>query len=143
MDCSPTGSSVHGILQARILEWVTMPSFRVSSRPRDGIYVSYVSCIGRQVLYHSCHLGSPYACMISTYNICMYGVCVCVCVCVCISILPDQCKGLFLTMPGQQWAPSLSFQHFLTPQLCDYISQPVPGDWCLHRCSFERTSCVL
>ena len=52
MDCSPTGSSVHGVLQARILEWVTMPSFRGSSQPRDGTFVSYVSCIGRQVLYH-------------------------------------------------------------------------------------------
>ena len=35
MDCSPPGSSVHGILQARILEWVAMSSSRESSRPRD------------------------------------------------------------------------------------------------------------
>ena len=35
MDCSPPGSSAHGILQARILEWVAMPSSRGSSRPRD------------------------------------------------------------------------------------------------------------
>ena len=35
MDCSPSGSAVHGILQARILEWVAMPSSRRSSRPRD------------------------------------------------------------------------------------------------------------
>ena len=35
MDCSPPGSSVHGILQARILEWVAMPSSRGSSRARD------------------------------------------------------------------------------------------------------------
>ena len=34
-DCSPPGSSVHGILQARTLEWVAMPSSRGSSRPRD------------------------------------------------------------------------------------------------------------
>ena len=34
MDCSPQGSSVHGILQARILEWVAMPSSRGSSLPR-------------------------------------------------------------------------------------------------------------
>ena len=34
VDCSPPGSSVHGILQARILEWVAMPSSRGSSRPR-------------------------------------------------------------------------------------------------------------
>ena len=35
MDCSPAGSSVHGILQARILEWAAMPSSRGSSQPRD------------------------------------------------------------------------------------------------------------
>ena len=35
MDCSPRGSSVHGILQARILEWVAMPSSRGSSQPRS------------------------------------------------------------------------------------------------------------
>ena len=40
MDCSPPGSSVHGILQARILEWVAMPSFRAYSQPRDRIQVS-------------------------------------------------------------------------------------------------------
>ena len=35
MDCSPPGSSVPGILQARILEWAVMPSSRGSSRLRD------------------------------------------------------------------------------------------------------------
>ena len=44
--------SVHGILQARILEWVAMPSSRGPSRPRDQTCISYVSCIGRWVLYH-------------------------------------------------------------------------------------------
>ena len=52
MDCSPPGSSVCRILQARILEWVAMPSSRGSSRPRDRTHVSCVSSIGRQVLYH-------------------------------------------------------------------------------------------
>ena len=47
MDCSPLGSSVHGILQARIREWVAMPSSRGSSQPRDQTWVSHVSCIGR------------------------------------------------------------------------------------------------
>ena len=41
MDCSPPGSSVHDILQARILEWVTMLSSRKSSQPRDGTHISY------------------------------------------------------------------------------------------------------
>ena len=39
-DCSPPGSSVHGILQARILQWVAMPSSRGSSWPRDWSHVS-------------------------------------------------------------------------------------------------------
>ena len=58
MDCSPPGTSVCGILQARILEWVAMPSSRRSSRPRDRTHVSLVSCISRWVLYHYCHLGN-------------------------------------------------------------------------------------
>ena len=53
------GSSVHGILQARILEWVAISFSRRSSRPSDQTSVSYVSCTGSQVLYHYCHLGSP------------------------------------------------------------------------------------
>ena len=50
------GSSVHGILQARILEWVAIPFSRGSSRPTDQTLISYTSCIGRQVLYHWRHL---------------------------------------------------------------------------------------
>ena len=52
MDHSPPGSSVHGILQARILKWVAMHSSREFSRPWDWTQVSYISCTGRQVLYH-------------------------------------------------------------------------------------------
>ena len=44
-DCSPPDSSVHGILQARILEGVAMPFSRGSSPPRDWARVSCVSCI--------------------------------------------------------------------------------------------------
>ena len=54
VDCSPPGSSVHGILQARILGWVAISFSRGSSRPRDR---TRVSCL---------------------------AVCVCVCVCVCV-----------------------------------------------------------
>ena len=65
MNCSLVGSSVHGILQARILEWVDVPSPRESSQPRDQTRTSYVSCIGRQVLCHCwCQVlvppGKPY-----------------------------------------------------------------------------------
>ena len=69
MDHCPSGSSVHGILQARILEAVAMPSSRASSQPRDWTRVSYVSCISRRVLYHQCHLGSPrYRLTLGKYN---------------------------------------------------------------------------
>ena len=40
MDCSPPGSSVHGILYTRILEWVTISFSRVSSWPRDPTHIS-------------------------------------------------------------------------------------------------------
>ena len=59
MKCSLPGYSVHGILQERILEWAAMPFSRGSSQPRDWTRISHVSCIGRWVLYHQCHLGSP------------------------------------------------------------------------------------
>ena len=42
-DCSPPGSSVQGVLQARILEWVAMPSSRGSSWPRDRTWVSCIA----------------------------------------------------------------------------------------------------
>ena len=45
MDCSPPGFSVHRILQARIQEWVAMPSSRGSYQPRDKTCVSYVSLL--------------------------------------------------------------------------------------------------
>ena len=53
MDCSPRQASLSLglILQAKILEWVAMPSSRESSQPRDQTE-SHVSCIGKQVLYH-------------------------------------------------------------------------------------------
>ena len=58
MNCSLPGSSVHGISQARILEWVAISSSKGSSWPRDQTRVSY---IGRQVLYHcsTCETHNP------------------------------------------------------------------------------------
>ena len=52
MDCSPPGSSLHGILQARILEWLAMPFSRISPLPRN------LHC--RRVLYHLSHQGSSH-----------------------------------------------------------------------------------
>ena len=53
MNCSLLGSSVYGILQARILEWVAMPSSRDWNR---------VSCLGRWILYHSTTWEAPILC---------------------------------------------------------------------------------
>ena len=52
MDCRPPGSSVHGIFQAIILEWVAISYSRGSSQPRDWTYVSSISCLSRRILYH-------------------------------------------------------------------------------------------
>ena len=49
MDCSPPVSSVHGVLQARILEWIAISFSRGSSQPRDRTHISHVSCICRWV----------------------------------------------------------------------------------------------
>ena len=69
MDYTPSGSSVLGIFQARLLEWVAMSSSRGSSQPRDETcvlcFLHCVSCIGRWIL-HDC----------ATWK----RVCVCVCV---------------------------------------------------------------
>ena len=51
--------SVHGILQARILEWVAMPSSKGSSQLRDWTCIFWVSCTGRQVLYHCATWEAP------------------------------------------------------------------------------------
>ena len=59
MACSSPVPSVHGISQARKLEWVAISFSRGSSQPRDQTSVSYISRTGRRILYQLCHLGSP------------------------------------------------------------------------------------
>ena len=59
MDCSPPGSSVHVIFQARIPEWVAISSSRGSSWSTEWTHISCIFCIGRRILYQLCHLGSP------------------------------------------------------------------------------------
>ena len=59
MDLSPPGSSVHGNLQARILEWSAMPSSRGPSWPRDWTHFSYISCIGRRFFTTSATWEAP------------------------------------------------------------------------------------
>ena len=56
INCSPPGSSVHGIFQARILEWVAIFSSRGFS-PTQGWNSGFTLC--RQILYHLSHQGAP------------------------------------------------------------------------------------
>ena len=56
MDCSPTGSSIHGISQERILEWIAISFSRGSSWPRDQTQVSFIA----EILYLLSHQESPW-----------------------------------------------------------------------------------
>ena len=53
--CNPIDYIVHGILQARILEWVAFPFSRGSSQPRDQTGLPHC----RRILYQLSHQGSP------------------------------------------------------------------------------------
>ena len=69
MDCRSSGSTVHGILQARIAEWIAISFSRGSSRPRDWTLVSCIT--GR--LFTNWTTRKPY----KSLSICMYGENVC------------------------------------------------------------------
>ena len=56
MDCSLSGFSVHGIFQARVLEWIAISFSRGSSRPRNRTWVSHIT--GRR-FYHLSRQGGP------------------------------------------------------------------------------------
>ena len=103
MDCCPTGSSDHGILQARILEWVAIPFSRGSSGPRDQILVS---CIGGR--FFTVWASRATQKTQGTENGGLLGlrtrVCVCVCVCVSRSVVSDSL-----------WVHGLQATRFLCP----------------------------
>ena len=63
VDYSLPGFSVHGIFQARILEWDIISFFQGSSQTRDQTHISCVSCIGRWILYHWVTRGNLYICI--------------------------------------------------------------------------------
>ena len=69
MDHSPPGSTVHGILQTRILDWIAVLSSRGSSRPRDQTFISYVSCIAGGVFTTS----TTWEAQVVTFYFCPWG----------------------------------------------------------------------
>ena len=111
-DCSPPGSSVHGIIQARILEWVAIFFSRGSSWRREQ---TCVSCIGRWILYQWATWEVSLSLSLFIY------VCVCVCVCVCVfqfSSITQSCPTLYNPMdcdtpgfPVQLQHPELAQTH--------------------------------
>ena len=68
LDCNPPGSSVHGIFQARILEWVAISSSRGSSQPRDQTCGSRVSCIAG--ISYTCWSPYGYTYICTQYLLC-------------------------------------------------------------------------
>ena len=68
MDCSLPGSSVHGIFQARILEWVAISYSRGPFKPRDWTHFSCVSYIGRRILYHCATWQAPFWPLCTCYS---------------------------------------------------------------------------
>ena len=106
MDCSPPGSSVHGILQAGILEWVAISFSRGSSRPRDS---ACISCTGRWIPHHLSHQGSPVCAKGAIYMgnvVDESGI-----EYVCVLVSPGLLKLAKLPPTGQKK------QHFILPQL--------------------------
>ena len=83
IDCSLPGSSVHGILHARILEWVAIP-FSRGIFLTQGLNWGLLHC--RQILYHLSHQGSPLKpsllLQMAKFHIFMTEECIYVCVCI-------------------------------------------------------------
>ena len=67
VNCRPLGSSVHGIFEAKLLEWVAISCSRGSSWPRDQTHISCISCIGRRILYHQATLEAQFSCTYTHY----------------------------------------------------------------------------
>ena len=107
MDYSLSGSSIHGIFQVRILEWVAISSSR-SSQPRDGIQVSCIT--GR--FFTTEPPGNPYTsenmctymCAHVWLSSCVYTCgCRCVSVCVCLLVRLGACEHARMGL----WVPAM------------------------------------
>ena len=70
MDCGPPGSSVHGILQTRVLEWLAIPSSRESSWPRDQTLLGVSVGVANQMV--SCWIIISQIDFILAFSVCVY-----------------------------------------------------------------------
>ena len=102
MDCSPPGSSVFGILQARLLEWFAI-SFYMGIFPTQGLNSGFLHC--RQVFYYLIHQGSPMEHQITKTIICALHVTCCCCCCLVVQSCPT------VLQPHQLYSPPGSSVH--------------------------------
>ena len=122
MDCSLPSSSVHGILQARILEWVAELSPRGSSWSRDQTCISYVFCIGGRFFTtsatfsnHLCYTPDSHARPGLLWDICS-SVCLC-------SAAPSQSGLLWAADHAAFWSLILQKDRG-QPEFCSFVDNP-------------------
>ena len=131
---SPPGSSVHGILQARILEWVATPSSRGSSRPRDQPEspVSFALQVHHLPLSHP---GRPYVVTepqfesYSKFPLAIYFTCGNVCFHVALSIHPTLCPYGLDVSDTNNWITSVEL--FRKLPSTSTILMSYSGEWAL------------
>ena len=150
MDSSLPDSSVHGILQARILEWVAISFSRVSSQPRNRTWVSCIAGrfftnwstretwtkVGPILPLHT------WTCWSELYIVCInpyMWVWVCVCVCMCML----SCVWLFCD-PMDCSPPGSSVRGIFQPRILEWfaISSSRGSFWSRDRTCISHISCI-
>ena len=100
MDCSPPGSSVRGIFQARVPEWGTIAFSIISYRKVQSHYLDY-QCTGfAKNQFNETLISLIFPCLAKETNgfiipedcVCVCSVCVCVCVCMCVTMELSPCS---------------------------------------------------
>ena len=129
MDCSLPGSSVHGVLQARILEWVAVSYSRASSQSRIWNCASCISCMGKQILYCMHHLGSPTKPLLASKLICPIAIPL---LWLCLSRSYSQRQTIILRelfKPIETVFSSVQFSSITQscPTLCNPMNHSMPG----------------
>jgi len=143
MDSSPPGSSGHGILQARILEWVSISFSRRSSWPRDRTLISCISWIGSKFFTiwatretHVCmYVISTYLCVYAYIYVCIYKYNIFVCVyavCLVTKLCPILCNPIDCSLPRLlcPW----DFPGKNTGVGCHFLLQGIFPTWALNPC---------
>ena len=122
-DCSPPGSSVHGIFQARILEWAAISFSRGSSRPRDRTQVSRI--VGRRSAKYTCIYRAGMLSILrpEAYEIVVSCISeIIMCVCQVTSVVSDSVPFLDCSPPGS------SGHRVLQARILEWVTMPSSRD---------------